>query len=58
MRGFLDDKKKCCVCMERESQIILDPCKHKATCEHCSRSLKKCPICRAPIQDKIQPFDS
>ncbi len=51
--GELQDKE-CCVCLERDSQIML-PCLH-AFCERCIREwadrnekCAECPVCRAPI---------
>lgn len=44
----------CCICMESDSDIKFDSCKHVCTCVNCfmkclenkDRNLRKCPLCR------------
>ena len=47
----------CVVCMDEKDKvegfIILVPCGHCCTCKKCSDKLRDCPICRAPISQKI-----
>ena len=43
-------KKVCVVCLDREREVVLDPCRHFCLCKQCSESLGKCPICRQHIE--------
>ena len=45
--------RTCVVCLEREREVVLDPCRHYCLCKQCSNSLTKCPICRKQIQKKV-----
>jgi hypothetical protein len=47
------EKMRCVVCFEAPSTVILLPCRHEAVCRNCSNQLTECPICRAPIREKI-----
>ena len=49
-----DSKFECCICMESEKDLILLKCFHKhVVCIDCSKSIKKCPICRSEVTSKI-----
>ena len=45
--------RTCVVCLDREREVVLDPCRHYCLCGECSNSLTECPICRKRIQKKI-----
>ena len=46
------DELLCVVCLERQRQFLLRPCKHYCVCNACRNKLKnKCPICRKVIQN-------
>ncbi|XP_056014793.1 E3 ubiquitin-protein ligase XIAP-like isoform X2 [Ostrea edulis] len=47
------DQFICKICMEEKVAIVFTPCGHIVTCSECCRSLRKCPICREFIRDKI-----
>ncbi|KAI6243322.1 hypothetical protein M3Y99_00126500 [Aphelenchoides fujianensis] len=36
---------KCCVCLERDSMVVYDTCKHAVYCVECNLPNTKCPIC-------------
>jgi len=41
---------ECCICMDANSSVILQPCGHKVLCNNCYLRIKKrCPICRCTI---------
>jgi len=42
----------CCICLERFSNILFEPCGHIATCKQCGTAerLDECPMCRTQIQ--------
>jgi len=43
------NSEKCSVCMEQKATIAMIPCGHLCCCEKCSRGMKSCPVCRAPV---------
>jgi hypothetical protein len=46
----------CCVCMDDAPSVLYLPCKHYKVCEGCDdrlRSRDPCPVCRAPIRERI-----
>lgn len=49
--------EECVVCMDDKDKvvgfIILVKCGHACVCKKCSDKLKECPMCRAPISQKI-----
>lgn len=55
------EAKECTVCQENPSTHAFIPCGHRCVCEDCKeevRNSKKCPMCRAKIQDTLQIFDA
>ncbi|XP_062567966.1 uncharacterized protein LOC134230207 isoform X2 [Saccostrea cucullata] len=53
-----DDENTCCICYDRQPEMLFLPCRHQRCCEICARSddLSLCPICRQVIIEKIKPF--
>lgn len=49
------ERTKCCVCLERESEVVLKPCGHARFCSTCmeNNNVHRCPICRTSIQNKV-----
>ncbi|XP_077976844.1 baculoviral IAP repeat-containing protein 7-like [Glandiceps talaboti] len=54
----LRDQKTCKVCMDREVNMLFQPCGHLVTCEVCSAALRQCPICRKTIRSSIRTYMS
>uniref|UniRef100_A0A8C1GTK6 E3 ubiquitin-protein ligase XIAP n=1 Tax=Cyprinus carpio TaxID=7962 RepID=A0A8C1GTK6_CYPCA len=54
----LQREKLCKVCMDRDINIVFIPCGHLVTCQKCSESLNKCPICCADITQKIKTYNA
>lgn len=54
----LQREKQCKICMDRDVGVVFIPCGHLVSCEHCSKSLIKCPICCATISQKIKTYAS
>jgi len=50
------DKILCKVCLEREINTAFLPCRHSATCDECSKSIKECPLCRQQIGQTLLLF--
>ena len=46
---------ECVVCFGKNVDTCLRPCGHIAMCRNCAASVRKCPICRAPISS-IDPI--
>jgi hypothetical protein len=42
--------RTCVVCLEREREVVLDPCRHYCLCLECSDHLSQCPLCRRQIK--------
>ncbi|XP_026081005.1 E3 ubiquitin-protein ligase XIAP-like isoform X1 [Carassius auratus] len=54
----LQREKLCKVCMDSDIDIVFIPCGHLVTCQKCSESLNKCPICCAAITQKIKTYNA
>jgi len=54
----LQREKLCKVCMDSDISIVFIPCGHLVTCQKCSESLDKCPICCATIMQKIKTYNA
>ena len=48
---FANISECCIICCTREKRTVLIPCGHVVTCETCSTTLKKCPLCRCDIRE-------
>lgn len=48
-----DENKNCCVCLSNPKDTLLLPCKHLCACFGCSEHIIECPLCRKPIESKI-----
>lgn len=47
----------CKICLDRKSSILFLPCKHVAVCGVCVFGIERdCPICRTPIDEKINLY--
>lgn len=57
-----DDQEanKCLICIERERNVVVQPCNHLVMCKECSQrnyeNADKCPICRETIVNVITIF--
>eukprot|EP00002_Diphylleia_rotans_P031548 TRINITY_DN6556_c0_g2_i1.p1 TRINITY_DN6556_c0_g2~~TRINITY_DN6556_c0_g2_i1.p1 ORF type:complete len:198 (+),score=39.07 TRINITY_DN6556_c0_g2_i1:456-1049(+) len=54
----LEEKQTCKVCRERQTEVLLLPCRHQCLCGECAGQLQSCPVCRSQISDKIHIFIS
>jgi hypothetical protein len=48
----------CIICMERERNIVLLPCRHLLTCEDCGETVFECPVCREGVSHRLIVFAS
>jgi len=51
-----DENNLCVVCLEKEKCVVMFPCKHLSTCTNCAAALDECPMCRAPIENRLEVF--
>ncbi|CAM9446575.1 unnamed protein product [Sphacelaria rigidula] len=49
-----DDDTSCIVCFERKVDCTLVPCGHHCCCLECAAQFELCPVCRAPVEQKIR----
>ena len=52
-----DEDRRCIICMDAPKSIAFS-CGHLATCIECSRTIEECPVCRAPITQRLAIFRS
>ena len=50
----MEEQSLCCVCFERERNVLLQPCAHLAICSVCAEQVGGCPICRQKITKRIK----
>eukprot|EP01063_Lacrimia_lanifica_P036502 TRINITY_DN7260_c0_g1_i1.p2 TRINITY_DN7260_c0_g1~~TRINITY_DN7260_c0_g1_i1.p2 ORF type:complete len:296 (+),score=117.59 TRINITY_DN7260_c0_g1_i1:144-1031(+) len=55
LRQRKKDLSQCKICMEKDVEVVLLPCKHQVMCQTCSYQVDDCPICRVRIEDRILP---
>ena len=48
-----ENERECRICMEQRANTVLVPCGH-CLCTQCGRKIQKCPMCRAPIQRRVE----
>jgi baculoviral IAP repeat-containing protein 7/8 len=39
----------CKICLDKEREIIFDPCRHVVCCSGCAKKVERCPVCRSYI---------
>eukprot|EP00042_Codosiga_hollandica_P039783 m.336280 g.336280 ORF g.336280 m.336280 type:complete len:728 (-) comp55695_c0_seq1:381-2564(-) len=50
------DKNSCKICLDECVEVVLQPCNHAVLCIECARGVQICPICRAPIRNRLHIF--
>jgi hypothetical protein len=48
-----DDHPECCICFMPDQMVVFAPCGHYCCCLTCSNKVKKCPLCRNEIQQRV-----
>ena len=48
----------CVICLDKEKEILLKPCRHFCVCFDCAIVSEECPICRKPIADREKIYDT
>ncbi|KAH3732253.1 hypothetical protein Pelo_16913 [Pelomyxa schiedti] len=54
--GINNNGTDCIVCDERPRSIRFHPCGHGVCCSECASNVRKCPLCRAQIQQRQKLF--
>jgi E3 ubiquitin-protein ligase mind-bomb len=47
----------CMVCSDTKRDTLFGPCGHVATCSLCSPRVKKCLLCKEPVQSRTKASD-
>jgi len=55
-RNEIVNDKTCCICFAKPSIVLFMPCRHLKCCEECSNKIKKCPLCRINIKNRIVAY--
>jgi len=57
-RGEESKQGACVICMDNLANTVCLPCKHLALCSYCDQQqcIKKCPICRSAVDQKMQIY--
>eukprot|EP00669_Euglena_mutabilis_P010801 TRINITY_DN5509_c0_g1_i1.p2 TRINITY_DN5509_c0_g1~~TRINITY_DN5509_c0_g1_i1.p2 ORF type:complete len:148 (+),score=24.54 TRINITY_DN5509_c0_g1_i1:658-1101(+) len=50
--------QECVVCLDRQRDCLLMPCRHLVVCQTCGDKLGDCPVCRTAVALKIRVFTS
>eukprot|EP00668_Euglena_longa_P033748 GGOE01043368.1.p1 GENE.GGOE01043368.1~~GGOE01043368.1.p1 ORF type:complete len:199 (-),score=34.80 GGOE01043368.1:217-813(-) len=46
----------CGICFDRRRCVVFMPCKHEVACKECADQVHHCPMCRAPIAERVVPY--
>lgn len=52
----MQEERTCKICMDAEVSVLFLPCGHLSCCALCANGMDLCPMCRAPIQEKIRTY--
>ena len=52
----MQDERMCKICMDAEVSVVFLPCGHLSCCANCANGMDFCPMCRAPINEKIRTY--
>ncbi len=53
---LLENKVVCLMCLDNDRDTLLNPCNHYALCNNCANLLDNCPVCRVPINNRINIY--
>ena len=46
-------ENECCICLERNADLVFFPCGHVCCCSSCGVDARECPLCRSPIHNTV-----
>ncbi|XP_013394174.1 baculoviral IAP repeat-containing protein 7-A-like [Lingula anatina] len=53
---LLKEQRICKICKVRDAEVVFLPCAHLVSCNPCSPSLRKCPVCGSKIRDTVKTY--
>eukprot|EP00049_Salpingoeca_infusionum_P001591 m.49550 g.49550 ORF g.49550 m.49550 type:complete len:497 (-) comp11102_c0_seq1:322-1812(-) len=56
LKEQMREASTCKVCMDQRANVALMPCRHATLCASCAHKVTQCPMCRQPVEDRIQLF--
>ncbi|XP_045202705.2 baculoviral IAP repeat-containing protein 2-like [Mercenaria mercenaria] len=54
----LRDLITCKICFDNDACVVFLPCGHLASCVECSKSLRKCAVCRTVVQATVRVYQA
>ncbi|XP_045202698.2 inhibitor of apoptosis protein-like [Mercenaria mercenaria] len=54
----LKDLITCKICLDNDACVAFLPCGHLASCVECSKSLRKCAVCRIVVQGTVRVYQA
>jgi len=51
-----EEKNLCVICQVERKRMLLMPCRHLCACDTCGKMLKKCPLCRQDVKERINVY--
>ena len=52
----MQEERMCKICMDAEVSVVFLPCGHLSCCAVCANGMDFCPMCRAPIHEKVRTY--
>ena len=58
LKGVVTDEDKgcCTICYENDMTTAFYDCGHVVACKHCASMIDNCPVCRKPVQARMQIY--
>ena len=50
------ESRTCKVCYKEDSCVVFVPCGHLACCHECGTKVKRCPVCRSFVKERIRSY--
>jgi hypothetical protein len=50
----LEKRVICVMCLLNERGVMFQPCFHVVSCKSCQYKVEECPVCRTPIDGRLQ----
>ena len=54
----LEESRRCKKCFQEDACVVFIPCGHLACCVSCSERIKRCPVCKEVIREKVRSYIS
>ena len=50
----VEPQNPCCVCLDKERNMVFFPCRHLCSCKGCSTKVVVCPMCRVKVTHRVE----